>query len=46
MAGPPVDKYGLFELSIDPCWNSLDTSFKSQALQYICMNLSILIVNM
>jgi hypothetical protein len=28
MAGPPVDEDGLFELSIDPSYNSLDNTFK------------------
>ncbi len=28
MAGPPVYEDGLFELSIDPCQNSLDSIFK------------------
>jgi hypothetical protein len=32
MARSPVYKDRLFELSIDPCWNSLDTTFKSQFL--------------
>ncbi len=28
MARPPVYEDGLFELSIDPSWNSLDNTFK------------------
>ncbi len=27
--GPPVYQSGVFELSIDPSWNSLDNTFKS-----------------
>jgi hypothetical protein len=38
MARCPVYKDTLVELSIDLCWNWLDTNFKSQALQYVCMN--------
>jgi hypothetical protein len=30
MAGPPIDEDGLSELSIDPCWNSLDNNFKRE----------------
>ncbi len=29
MVGPPVYEDGLFELSIDPCLNSLDNTFKT-----------------
>ncbi len=41
MAKSPVYKDRLVELSIDLCWNLLETTFKSQSLQYVCMNLSI-----
>jgi hypothetical protein len=30
MAGPPVYEDGLFELSIDPSYNSLNSTFKTQ----------------
>ncbi len=32
MARPPVYKDRSFEFSLDPCWNSSDTTFKSQSL--------------
>jgi hypothetical protein len=38
MARSPVYKDRLFELSIDPCSNSLDTTFKSQSLQFEYLN--------
>jgi hypothetical protein len=33
IAGPPVYEDGLFELSIDPSYNSLDNTFKGPCAQ-------------